>query len=323
MKLHKNKTLFEQAVRFTADTMKIPAVYIEKDYWVTYALSKIFSSEFGKDTVFKGGTALSKCFSLIERFSEDIDLIVIRRDNETDSQMKKKLKRISESIKEDLPEIEIDGVTRKRGMNRKTAHSYEKEFKGSYGQVRDVIILESSWLGYYEPFEEKNIVSLVGKMMLENNQKKLAEEYEMLPFKVCVLNPKRTLCEKIMSLVRFSYTENPIDDLKNKVRHLYDLNQLLKEPESNLFFESDDFERMLLQVGRDDIISYRSNHEWVKFPPKEALLFREPLETWQKLESTYRQDFVNLVYGRFPDSDEILETLEKISERLGDINWDL
>ena len=69
MKLHKNKTLFRQAVQFTADQMKIPAIYIEKDYWVTYALFTIFNDEIGKDTVFKGGTALSKCYNMIERFT--------------------------------------------------------------------------------------------------------------------------------------------------------------------------------------------------------------------------------------------------------------
>ncbi len=31
MKLHENKSLFRQAVQFTADQMKIPAIYVEKD----------------------------------------------------------------------------------------------------------------------------------------------------------------------------------------------------------------------------------------------------------------------------------------------------
>ena len=39
MRLHDNKTLFRQAVQFTADQMQLPAIYIEKDYWVTYALA--------------------------------------------------------------------------------------------------------------------------------------------------------------------------------------------------------------------------------------------------------------------------------------------
>ena len=69
MRLHQNKTLFRQAVQFTSDQMQIPSIYIEKDYWVTFALHSIFKSPIGSDTVFKGGTALSKCFNLIDRFS--------------------------------------------------------------------------------------------------------------------------------------------------------------------------------------------------------------------------------------------------------------
>lgn len=38
MKLHLGKVLFRQAIQFTSDQLRIPAIYIEKDYWVTYAL---------------------------------------------------------------------------------------------------------------------------------------------------------------------------------------------------------------------------------------------------------------------------------------------
>jgi predicted nucleotidyltransferase component of viral defense system len=69
MNLHENKILFRQAVQFTADQLNIPAVYVEKDYWITYVLHTIFSNEIGKETIFKGGTALSKS-KLIDRFSE-------------------------------------------------------------------------------------------------------------------------------------------------------------------------------------------------------------------------------------------------------------
>jgi predicted nucleotidyltransferase component of viral defense system len=54
--------------------------------------------------VFKGGTALSKCYSLIDRFSEDIDLVVLRREGETDARMKAKLKGVSEAVNTALPE---------------------------------------------------------------------------------------------------------------------------------------------------------------------------------------------------------------------------
>lgn len=104
MKLHEDKTLFRQAVQFTADQMKTPAIYVEKDYWVTYVLHTIFHNDIGKDTIFKGGTALSKCYHLIERFSEDIDLVVLRREGETDSGLKAKLRAVSKVIEPVLPE---------------------------------------------------------------------------------------------------------------------------------------------------------------------------------------------------------------------------
>lgn len=69
MKLHQNKKLFSQAIQFTSDKMQILPIYVEKDYWVTYALFTIYNDEIGKDTIFKGGTALSKCYKVIERFS--------------------------------------------------------------------------------------------------------------------------------------------------------------------------------------------------------------------------------------------------------------
>jgi hypothetical protein len=53
-----------------------PAI-VEKDFWVTWTLDKLFAHpEMSRLLMFKGGTSLSKVFGLIERFSEDIDLIL-------------------------------------------------------------------------------------------------------------------------------------------------------------------------------------------------------------------------------------------------------
>lgn len=88
MKLHENKELFQDAITATSQQKGIPEIYVEKDYWVTLALHVIFNNEIGKETVFKGGTALSKCNQLIDRFSEDIDLVVLRKESETNNQLK-------------------------------------------------------------------------------------------------------------------------------------------------------------------------------------------------------------------------------------------
>lgn len=52
-------------------------VAVEKDFWVCWTLEQLFLlPEIGGHLTFKGGTSLSKVWELIERFSEDIDLVV-------------------------------------------------------------------------------------------------------------------------------------------------------------------------------------------------------------------------------------------------------
>ena len=72
--LHENREEFKNAVLFTADQNRITPAAVEKDYYVTLILNGL------KDRlpfiVFKGGTSLSKCHKVINRFSEDIDLTI-------------------------------------------------------------------------------------------------------------------------------------------------------------------------------------------------------------------------------------------------------
>lgn len=67
------RLVFEAA----AQRMALAPAVVEKDFWVCYTLDHLFHrSGFAESMVFKGGTSLSKAFGLIERFSEDIDLIL-------------------------------------------------------------------------------------------------------------------------------------------------------------------------------------------------------------------------------------------------------
>ncbi len=323
MKLHTNNNLFKDAIRATAQQQNMKDIFVEKDYWVTLILKEIFRSEIGKETVFKGGTALSKCSGLIERFSEDIDLVILRRTEETGNQLKKKLKTISKCVDKIIPEIEIVGITNKKGMIRKTAHSYEKQFNGKFGQIRDFIVIEASCFGNCEPYEKGIVSSMIYEMMQELGQVELIEKYEMNPFEVNVLSPKRTICEKIMSLVRFSYSENSLEELNNKIRHIYDIHMLLKNKIINDFFNSTDFDKMLQAVGTDDVFSFKNNNEWLNEHPVSALIFRKPEQTWKQLINTYNGNFKELIYGDIPSENEIMETIIKVSKRLEEVNWKL
>lgn len=322
MNLHENEQLFEDAVIATAQKLKIPEIYIEKDYWITVALYAIFHSPKETDAVFKGGTALAKCHKLISRFSEDIDIVVLKRQDDSPNKLKGKLKAVTQAVNNVMPEIDSPGVTNKFGMIRKTAHRYvKKNFKGLFGEIREDIIIEASWLGSSEPYIQAEVSCFIYEMMVDLGQNDLIKTYNMQPFTVKVLSKERTFCEKIMSLVRFSHTENPYQDLSKKMRHIFDLNQMLKNDEVNSFLNSQEFEKMLLLVGNDDLQSFKNNNQWLNIHPKEAIIFKNTEETWGQINKTYKNIFSKLVIGELPEESDLIETLKMVNEKLIPINW--
>ncbi|MDF3131079.1 nucleotidyl transferase AbiEii/AbiGii toxin family protein [Kiritimatiellaeota bacterium B1221] len=62
----------------TAERLNIGSVaVVEKDFWVCWTLKCLFEHPtLSRLLIFKGGTSLSKVYGLIDRFSEDIDLIL-------------------------------------------------------------------------------------------------------------------------------------------------------------------------------------------------------------------------------------------------------
>lgn len=126
-----------------------------------------------------------------------------------------------------------------------------------------------------------------------------------------------------MSLVRFSNTQNPISDLKNKIRHAYDLHLILRDVSMRSFFESSQFDNMLIEVGTDDIESFKNNNDWLKRHPSEALIFSKTEETWLQIKDVYTGSFSELIIGDIPDEYEIMRTLTEISKRLKTIEWSL
>jgi hypothetical protein len=70
------KDVFEAA----ADRLDTRPSYVEKDFWVCFVLDALYKRlpDGHPQLLFKGGTALSKAYKLINRFSEDIDLVVYR-----------------------------------------------------------------------------------------------------------------------------------------------------------------------------------------------------------------------------------------------------
>ena len=63
---------------YVQENTGLKSAIIEKDWWVTAVLRAIFMLPYSEHISFKGGTSLSKCWGLIERMSEDIDIAIDR-----------------------------------------------------------------------------------------------------------------------------------------------------------------------------------------------------------------------------------------------------
>jgi Nucleotidyl transferase AbiEii toxin, Type IV TA system len=325
MNLHLDKDNFEGAIVATAEHFKIPEIFIEKDYWVTYALHQLFHSEIKDLIVFKGGTSLSKCYKVIERFSEDIDLVVVKNDTDTGNDLKRKLKAVTDVIDNSILEIvPNDPNSKKLGSLRKIVYSYPKVgVKGDFGQVRETIVLEVSHLGNYEPNIIKPICTLIADYIKTTPNIELISQFGLEYFEVKALSIERTFCEKIISLVRFSYSANPLDDLSQKVRHTYDLHQLLQLETIKTFVNSSEFNCMLLQVGIDDDKAIPNDKNWLYKHPKDALIFSKTSVVWNVLKKVYTTSFKELVTGSLPGKNAVYETLVFLSKRIQKIEWEI
>jgi predicted nucleotidyltransferase component of viral defense system len=114
MKLHVSNTkIFSDAIRAASEHLRINPVFVEKDYWITLVLNKLSKTKFANETVFKGGTSLSKGFGLINRFSEDVDIAIINASDKSGNVVKNIIRTIEKEITSELNEINLEEITSK------------------------------------------------------------------------------------------------------------------------------------------------------------------------------------------------------------------
>ena len=317
MRLHENRELFGDVVKATAQAMNISFLYVEKDYWVSYILKALSQSEHIEQAIFKGGTALSKAYRVIERFSEDIDLAVISTDM-TSNQTKKLIKRIEKSIVDDNFEEIVDHIQVSKGSEfRKTVYDYAKLESGDFGHANSNIIVELNSFAQPHPYELREISSYVYDFLLGKADDIIAE-YELEPFSVNVLDYRRTFCEKLSAVARASYeSDGEFGELKKKIRHLYDLYYLMQEEKIIQFLNSDDFATMVQSVRVDDGRQFYS--EWATVALSSTAIFSDTSMVLGKIEEYYSNNFVDLVYSdSLVSMGKIEIEIERIADRLSE-----
>ena len=191
---------------------------IEKDYYVTMIL-RLLSSEM-PFVVFKGGTSLSKCYKVISRFSEDIDVTV---DQNLSQGQKKKLKYgIVDAVQQMGLEILNLNETRSRRDYNRYIIAYESVLPKLNETVQPVIYLETSFTTIAFPTVIMPVDSMIGDM-LKAEAPELLKRYDLNAFCMKVQGLDRTLVDKVFAVCDY-YLQNRV---RKHSRHLYDIYKLL------------------------------------------------------------------------------------------------
>ena len=218
MYLHNDKDDFLEMITYVNEQHDIFSHTVEKDYYVTMLLKLL--SEKIPYIVFKGGTSLSKCYKVIKRFSEDIDITI--DDNLTQGQKKRVKQVIIDSAAELGMTIDnIENIRSRRDYNRYLI-SYKSIFPYDEKGVVPTIILETSYISVSFPTNVLSVSSLIGDVLIENNLD-LDDEYGLKPFDMKVQGLERTFVDKIFAICDYYLQDN----INKHSRHLYDVYKLL------------------------------------------------------------------------------------------------
>ncbi len=222
MLLSDDKELFERAINNTALHFSILREYVEKDYWLVSLLKNIFQS--GNEYVFKGGTSLSKCFKLIYRFSEDIDISYKQPYEELGPSPKDRLfKGISKNIlKSGLSISNKESLRRDRYFNRFICPYPTILGKTS---IDTKIIIELAGQTPSFPSETKKIQTFIGEYFESINRSDLVAQYGLEAFDITVQSLSRTFVDKTFALCDYFLSGKS----EKRSRHIYDLNKITKQ----------------------------------------------------------------------------------------------
>ncbi|UUA74259.1 nucleotidyl transferase AbiEii/AbiGii toxin family protein [Cellvibrio sp. QJXJ] len=312
MNLHNNQALFSDLIAGAAQEVKLPEVYVEKDYWVTQVLKNLAYSNYVESVVFKGGTSLSKAYGLIHRFSEDVDLAVLR-EGLSNNQCRRLIEKVQRTVTKDLPEIECDPRASKNSSFRKTVHQYPRCIDGdNFGQASPELIVEVNSFTKPEPYAKKTIQSFIGIALDKADRQDLIDEFGLEPFDINVLSVERTLVEKLLGVVKDSYHEDPVSRLTIRIRHLYDICLILRVGDHDQFLQSVAFQETCTKCIEDEMTGQYENAVYLREPLIKAPIFMGFPEWKGSLEGTYNGAFSELVYGQLPTIDEIGQTLDRI-----------
>lgn len=244
--LHNDKELFEQVILRISEDTGIEASIVEKDYYVTLFLKRIVDMQ--PNVIFKGGTSLSKCYKLIKRFSEDIDLNIETESKPTEGQKKKLKTNIVSIIDEFGFNLENEDNVRSRRDYNKYIIDYPTIFQSIF--LKEHLIVETAVYIKAYPYKKMVATSIIYDYLYGNGYTDLISKYDLGPFEVNVQVAERTFIDKLYALGDY-YLSGAIEEHS---RHVYDLYKL-----SEIVLLDDDL-RLLAKNVYEERVSHVQCH---------------------------------------------------------------
>jgi len=313
--------------RNTAQKMSVHEAIVEKDYWTCLVLDYLFhKNKFCKSLTFKGGTSLSKCFSLIKRFSEDIDLIldwrVLGYEKDAPWQDRSKSKQdaynkeaniraecfIAEQL---LPSVRI-GISGIIDENAElvieesdlqtVSFYYPRLF--STDSILPSIRLEIGALAAWTPSVKRVVTPYIYEYYPQ-----ISQEISSL---IVTSSAERTFWEKVTILHHEANRPEASDMPTRYSRHYYDLFCIAKSEHKSTALEQLD----LLQK----VVEFK-----MKFYPRTWAKYDEAVPGSIKLVppdfrlSTLRRDYhrmEEMLFGEYPSFDEMMGAIKSLEEEI-------
>lgn len=319
MRLHENKELFADAIQAASRSIEegglgIKSIFIEKDYWICRSLKLMSLTEGCERAIFKGGTSLTKAYGIGSRFSEDIDIAISEAYELSGNQLKTLIKKTSKSMTTGLEELVIPGVTSKGSHYHKAFYTYPRAIDVlQVGAIKaGQLLIEINAFANPYPFQKCEIRSFLTDFLLMTGNESLIDQYDMQSFDVNVLDRRRTLTEKLVSLLRCSLADNYIQEMTAKIRHFYDLHFLMQDEETIEYLESENFASDFMNLFRQDQERFEKPDGWQNKQITDSPLIKDLHNTWEQLQSVYLHELPDLAYKSIPSVVQIETNLRKL-----------
>ena len=307
----------------------LPAIAIEKDWWVTLSLNSCFSLSHSKHIIFKGGTSLSKGWDLIERFSEDIDLAIDRsffgfEGDISKTQIKKLRKQSCEFISTTFLEDLTSKLTEWKAISE--CELIAQPIKNSDKDPQTIEIHYNSVIDTSEYLPQKVLIEVSSRSLMEPTESIkvnsiLSANFPKQSFvsdaiSISTVLPQRTFLEKIF-LLHEEFSQVPekirIDRLS---RHLYDLEKLMDEEHG-----VDAIKNIPLY---NSIVSHREKFNTLRgldysnhIPSKISIL--PPEQVIKDYKRDYEAMTNYMIYGEYLNFEKLIDRISELQRRVNKI----